>query len=71
MLALYTQTCQLLNQAEIEIGVLTEQVLGKRIADKEKLRIEVRAYQERRNKEGATVNWTFTKKAAKLKFNLH
>lgn len=60
-----------LNQAEIEIGVLSQKVLRKRISDKVKLIPEVRAYQERRNKAKATINWQFTRKKAKKKFNLH
>lgn len=60
-----------LDQAEIEIGVLTNQVLRKRIATKSALIPEVRAFQERRNKEKATINWQFTRAMAKKKFNLH
>lgn len=60
-----------LDQAEIEIGVLTAQVLRKRIATKSALTEEVRAYQERRNEEKATINWQFTRLMAKKKFNLH
>jgi len=60
-----------LDQAEIEIGVLTSQVLRKRIATKSTLIPEVRAYQERRNKEKATINWQFTRAMAKKKFKLH
>ena len=60
-----------LDQAEIEIGVLTRQVLKKRIAVKSALIQEVRSYQERRNKEKATINWQFTRAMAKKKFNLH
>lgn len=59
-----------LDQAEIEIGVLTMQVLRKRIATKTALIPEVRAYQERRNKERATINWQFTREKAKEKFIL-
>jgi transposase len=60
-----------LNQAEIEIGVLTRQVLRKRIATKEALIKEAWAYQERRNEEKATINWRFTGEMARKKFNLH
>jgi hypothetical protein len=60
-----------LNQAEIEIGVVTQQVLRKRIAEKTALVKEVRAYQERRNKAKATIKWQFTRAMAKEKFNLH
>lgn len=60
-----------LDQAEIEIGVVTQQVLKKRIAEKTALIKEVRAYQERRNKAKATIKWQFTRAMAKEKFNLH
>jgi len=60
-----------LNQAEIEIGVLSQNVLKKRIAEKAKLIPEVRAYQKRRNQAKAGIKWQFTKAKAKEKFNLH
>lgn len=59
-----------LNQAEIEIGVVTRQVLRKRIPMKIVLIREIRAYQERRNREKATINWKFTSEMAKKKFKL-
>lgn len=60
-----------LNMAEIEIGVVTQQVLKKRISEKATLTAEVRAYQNRRNTEKATINWKFTSAMAKEKFSLH
>lgn len=60
-----------LNMAEIEIGVLQRSVLSKRIGVKEELVKEVAAYQRRRNRESATINWQFTREKAKEVFKLH
>lgn len=60
-----------LNMAEIEIGVLQRNVLSKRISVKEELVKEVTAYQRRRNRESATINWQFTREKAKEVFKLH
>ena len=60
-----------LNMAEIEIGVLQRNVLSKRIYVKEELVKEVAAYQRRRNRESATINWQFTREKAKEVFKLH
>lgn len=60
-----------LNAAEIEIGVLTESVLSKRIGDIDELKEEVAAYETRRNRERAKINWKFTKQKAHAKFNIH
>jgi hypothetical protein len=57
-----------LNMAEIEIGVLSGQVLKKRIATVGILAKEVRAWKTRRNKHKASINWTFTSKRAREKF---
>lgn len=59
-----------LNMAEIEIGVLQRNVLSKRIGEKEELIREVAAYQRRRNRECATINWQFTREKAKEVFKL-
>lgn len=60
-----------LNMAEIEIGVLQRNVLSKRIGVKEELKKEVAAYQRRRNRESAGINWQFTREKAKEVFKLH
>lgn len=60
-----------LNMAEIEIGVVTKQVLKKRIPEKTALTAEIRAYQKRRNTDKAVINWRFTSAMAKEKFRLH
>jgi hypothetical protein len=50
---------------EIEIGVLRSQCLDRRIAERE--RLEIAAWQRRRNAEGARVNWMFTTERAREK----
>jgi transposase len=58
-----------LNQAEIEIGLLTRQCLGKRrIADLQSLRREVRAWNRQVNRNHVKINWKFDRKAARRKF---
>ena len=58
-----------LNQAEIEIGILSRQCLGtRRIGDLETLRREVQAWNRRINQAGTLINWTFSRKAARRKF---
>ena len=59
-----------LNMAEIEIGVLQRNVLSKRIGVKEELVKEVAAYQRRRNRQSATINWQFTREKAREVFKL-
>ena len=59
-----------LNMAEIEIGVLSK-VLKKKMPEIETVKKEIRAYQNRRNKSKAKINWKFTKEDAKKKFKLH
>jgi hypothetical protein len=58
-----------LNQAEIEIGILSRQCLGtRRIPDLKTLRREVHAWNRRMNRSRARINWKFDRKAARLKF---
>lgn len=58
-----------LNQAELEIGLLAKQCLGKRrIGDLQILRVEARAWNRRVNQEKVTINWTFDRKKARNKF---
>ena len=45
--------------AEIEIGVLRDQCLDRRIGEWKRLVCEIRAWQSRRNAEGARINWKF------------
>ena len=56
-----------LNIAEIELSVLSRQCLSRRIPDQETLKREVRAWQDRRNQQRATVNWRFTYEDARIK----
>ncbi len=57
-----------LNMAEIEASVLRRQCLdGRRIADRDVLAAELRAWEERRNRHTATVDWRFTLDDARIK----
>jgi transposase len=56
-----------LNMAEIELSVLARQALADRIPDKETLIQEVQAWEHQRNNSGATVDWRFTTKDARIK----
>ena len=48
-----------LNMAEIEIGVLVSQCLGRRIPDRQRLATEVAAWTDMRNAQGGRINWMF------------
>jgi hypothetical protein len=56
-----------LNLAEIELSVLSQQCLDRRIADKATLTEEVGNWEVERNRAGATVNWRFTTDDARIK----
>ena len=56
-----------LNMAEIEIGILSRQCLSRPISTKDRMISEVTAWQERRNKANATVDWQFTTADARIK----
>jgi hypothetical protein len=56
-----------LNVAECELSVLAQQCLDQRIADTERLRQEVAAWQARRDAAHATVDWQFTAADARIK----
>jgi transposase len=56
-----------LNMAEIEIGVMSRQALKGRIPTQERLKEQLAAWQQRRNGQHATIDWTFTKQDAKQK----
>jgi transposase len=56
-----------LNMAEIELSVLSRQCLDRRIPDQETLRIEVKAWEEKRNDKSDTVGWRFTTEDARVK----
>jgi len=56
-----------LNMVEIEIGVMVSQCLDRRIPTKELLVKEVRAWEQRRNREKARIRWLFTLEKARKK----
>jgi transposase len=56
-----------LNMAEIELSVLSEQCLDRRLADQATLEREVAAWQAARNRAGRGVNWRFTTEDARIK----
>jgi transposase len=56
-----------LNMVEIEIGVMVEQCLDRRIPDKAMLRREVAHWERRRNAEKARIKWLFTIDRARSK----
>ena len=56
-----------LNMAEIELNVLIAQCLNRRIAEIQKVRSEVRAWELRRNNQEAKINWRFKTKEARIK----
>jgi len=56
-----------LNMAEIELGILARQCLGRRIPDLKSLAWEVDAWKSGRNASGARVDWRFTTPDARVK----
>jgi hypothetical protein len=60
-----------LNMAEIEFAALSRQCLNRRLADKDKMISEVKAWQEQRNKKAVKINWSFTTDKAQEKLARH
>ena len=58
-----------LNMAEIELSVLAEQCLDRRLADRATLERQVAAWQAARNACGRGVDWRFTTEDARIKLN--
>ena len=56
-----------LNMVEIEIGVMVQQCLDRRIPNKDTLVAEVGRWERRRNAEGAKIKWLFTVDRARQK----
>jgi len=56
-----------LNMVEIEIGVMVDQCLDRRIPDKATLIKQIAAWERRRNAEKASINWVFTVDRARQK----
>jgi hypothetical protein len=58
-----------LNQAEIEIGILSRQCLGnRRIPDLKTLRREAKAWNRRMNRDRIKIAWKFDRQTARRKF---
>jgi len=60
-----------LNMAEIELSVLARQCLSRRIGDKEKLKREVKAFEDKRNAAKAKIEWRMTTTDARQKLGRH
>ena len=58
-----------LNMAEIELSVLQRQCLARRLPDVATLTHHLTAYEERRNREQATIAWRFTAQEARVKLH--
>ncbi len=56
-----------LNMAEIEISVLTEQCIGRRIGDRAELVGEIASWKASSNASGRGVRWSFTTASARKK----
>lgn len=56
-----------LNMAEIELNVLSKQCLKRRIDNIEKIKSEVKAWENSRNNMDAKINWQFTEDKARIK----
>jgi len=53
--------------AEIELAMLAQQCLDRRLGDRVTLEREVEAWQAARNRAGRGVNWRFTTEDARIK----
>ena len=60
-----------LNVAEIEIGAMDTECTGRRIANKDILAREVKAWTKRRNKAKKKIDWIFTRQDADKKLGKH
>lgn len=56
-----------LDMAEIEFSVLSRQCLSGRIPDQEALKRKVKAWENKRNLAGTTMDWRFTTEDARIK----
>jgi transposase len=56
-----------LNMAEIELNVLNNQCLGRRLGSIEQVRKEVEAWEQARNGLDKKINWQFTTEKARIK----
>jgi hypothetical protein len=61
-----------LNMAEIELAMLAQQCLDRRLTGQATLEREAAAWQAARNRAGCGVNWRFTTEDARIKLkHLH
>lgn len=60
-----------LNMAEMEISIMDRQCTGGRIESKEKLKADLKAWANQRNKNKNTIEWTFTRQDADRKLSKH
>ncbi|MGH8525314.1 MAG: IS630 family transposase [Gammaproteobacteria bacterium] len=60
-----------LNMAEIEIGILERQCLGRRLKDRATITLEVAAWQQRRNAANCGIAWSFMRQDADRKLGRH
>jgi DDE superfamily endonuclease len=60
-----------LNMAEIEIGILDRQCLGRRLGDEVRLGAEVLAWEQCRNQNRCRIDWKFTRQDADRKLARH
>jgi transposase len=58
-----------LNMAEIEINVLVNHGLSKRVSSIQQMRKEVAAWNKARNKTASRINWRFATENARVKFH--
>jgi hypothetical protein len=56
-----------LNMAEIELSVLSEQCLDRRLPDQATLTREVECWEQERNGQGSKIDWRFTTDDARIK----
>jgi DDE superfamily endonuclease len=56
-----------LNMAEIEFSILQRQCLDRRLGDEHALKQEIASWEERRNKQRATIDWRFSLDDARTK----
>ena len=57
--------------AEIELSVMSKQCFARRIATMRELGMHIRAWEKRRNSEGAKIGWRFTTDKARDKMQRH
>jgi hypothetical protein len=60
-----------LNMAEIEIGIMERQCLGRRLTDQATAQQALRAWQRQRNAARRGIDWTFTRQDADRKLSRH